>query len=111
MNDLLLIRELYNFSNVEQINIQVLDSWDNAMNGKSMQFTPNSKALFYIDCPFSECYGPLKGFRFDNQIYEMVRQRLSSLIFHIECGGFGDHGQHHHCDNWIEIQICIKYNE
>lgn len=105
----LTLKESYEYACVMRITVLVIDSWDDAMNGRKLVYNPESKACFAIPCDFSECYGVEKGFKFDSQIRAMVRDRLSSSAFRVECGGYGDHAKRHRCDNWIEVHVAVDY--
>ena len=109
MTSALTLKESYGFENVEKIKVLITASWNDRMNGKSIEYNTCSKACFIIRCPFSECYGPLTGFRFENEIRGMVRQQLTTSTFHVECGGFGDLSNQYHCDNWVDIKVTINY--
>lgn len=107
----LTMSESFDFSQVEQIDVTIINSWDNIMNGQSRTYTPESKAYFDMRCQFAECYGPLTGFHFTDKVRETVRQKLTSTIFKVHCGGYGDHGHQYHCDNWIEVKLIVKYQK
>lgn len=73
-------------------------------------FKGNDKAFFKIECQFSECYGYGSGFDLQKYIDSVILNRLSeSDDIDIQCGGYGDIGQHYHCDNYLHCKIFVEY--
>lgn len=75
-------------------------------------FNGNDLAYFKIECRFGECYGYGSGFDLQKYIDYVILNRLSeSDDINIHCGGYGDIGQHFHCDNQLHCKIFVEYIE
>lgn len=96
---------------VEHLTVEVIWSRMGNLVGRIFEFGPDSKAYFFIPCECGECYGHTTGIDYEGPIRDAARERLETVEFEARCGGFGDHGHHHHCDNVLRMRATFTYRK
>lgn len=97
------------YGDIECIEIAVIDAFNKELKGRSWKYTPERKRFFYIQCSFAECYGSESGIYFDDIIDSMYRAREERRTCKVQCSGKGDRGLHYSCDNYVVLDITIRY--
>lgn len=113
----MLISEKY--PDVRSLTFEVVAEWYRADDnyraspysrlGQKWTLRPDDRTLFFDQCHFSQCYGPLSGFDYHAQIDEMIRSRRTEATFRVDCGGKGDRALQYSCDNYIEFKVVACY--
>lgn len=97
------------YKEVEEVAIRITDACNKDMVGKQYTYSKERKAFFYINCGFSECYGYKKGFDLNKEIEDMISKHENESHTRAYCGGSSDRMQSFSCDNFIDLDIVIRY--
>lgn len=98
------------YKNVEKIILRIVDAYSKDRIGEQYEYSKSTKAFFYIDCRFSECYGYNKGFDVNKQIREAINNHEEVCHIKIACGGKGDMSLQYSCDDYLELEVNIQYS-